>query len=272
MSSGRKSPSGGNRKCDFVKPFEGRVILLTGASSGVGRHLARMLAAEGAYVVCCARRADELANLVAEIESAGGKAGAQVCDVADAESIVRAFDAAEAMAGPVDSVVCNAGINVAGPAHSISAGDFDRIVGVNLRGAFLTAQQGAKRMIACGPPSPDKPRRIVFIASILGRKADPGAAVYSATKAGVLMLTQSLALEWARHGINVNSVMPGYMPTEIVADWFATDAGKAQMGKWPRSRLMPVEDLDPVIRFLLSAEARSVSGAEIVVDDAQRLG
>jgi len=251
--------------------LSGRNILLTGASSGVGRHLAKMLAGEGAHVICCARRQPELDSLVAEIKAAGGKATAQVCDVADAASIAAAFDVAEARAGLVDSVICNAGINVAGPAHSISVEDLDRILDINLRGAFLTAQQGAKRMIASGPPSEDRPRRIVFIASILGRKVNPGAAIYSATKAGVLMLTQSLAFEWARHHINVNAVMPGFMPTDIVEDWFTTDAGQAQIARWPRRRLMPVEDLDPAIRFLLSREARSVSGTEIVIDDTQRL-
>lgn len=251
--------------------LSGRHVLLTGGSSGVGRHLARMMATEGAHVTCCARRQAELDSLVAEIESAGGRATAQVCDVGDAQSIAAAFDAAEAAAGLVDSVICNAGINVAGPAHSIAVEDLDRIMSINLRGAFLTAQQGAKRMIASGKPDENSIRRVVFIASILGRKASAGAAVYSATKAGVLMLAQSLALEWARHQINVNAVLPGYMPTDIVDDWFTSEAGKAQIAGWPRRRMMPVADLDPAIRFLLSREARSVTGTEIVVDDAQRL-
>ena len=141
---------------------------------------------------------------------------------------------------------------------------------INLRGAFLTAQQGAKRMIASGKPTEEKPRRVVFIASILGRKATAGTAIYSATKAAVLMLTQSLALEWARHQINVNAILPGYMPTDIVEEWFASRPGQDQIAGWPRGRLMPVKDLDPGLKFLLSPEARSVSGAEIVIDDTQR--
>lgn len=248
----------------------GRHLLLTGASSGVGRHLAKFLAGEGAHITCCARRRAELDSLVAEIEAAGGKANAQVCDVADADSIVAAFDGAESAAGLVDSVICNAGINVAGPAHSITVEDLDRIMSINLRGAFLTAQQGAKRMIASGKPTEEKPRRVVFIASILGRKATAGTAIYSTTKAAVLMLTQSLALEWARHQINVNAILPGYMPTDIVEEWFASKPGQNQIAGWPRGRLMPVNDLDPGLKFLLSPEARSVSGAEIVIDDTQR--
>lgn len=248
-----------------------RTVLLTGASSGVGRHLALMLAGQGAHVVCCARRQSELDSLVAEIASAGGKATAQACDVADAASIVAAFDGAEQAAGPVDSVIVNAGINDAGPATKLPVEALDRIIGVNLRGAFLTAREGAKRMIASGPPAEERPRRIVFIASILGRRPQAGAAAYSATKAGVLMLAKSLALEWARHQINVNAILPGYMPTGIVADWFASDAGQEQVAGWPRRRMMPVADLDPAVLFLLSAQARSVSGTEITVDDTQSL-
>ena len=125
-------------------------------------------------------------------------------------------------------------------------------------------------MIAAGTAAAT-PRRVVFVASILGRKVQPSAAAYSATKAGVLMLTRSLAHEWARHEINVNAILPGFMPTEIVSDWFESDKGKAQIAGWPRRRMMPVADLDPALLFLLSAEARSVSGSEIVIDDTQSL-
>lgn len=251
--------------------LEGRNILLTGASSGVGRHLALMLAGQGAHVTCCARRLADLELLVEQIVAAGGRATAQVCDVADAGAISTAFDAAERAAGIVDSIIVNAGINEAGPATRISVEALDRILAVNLRGAFLTAREGARRMIASGAPDPARPRRIVFVASILGKRPQAGAAVYSATKAGVVMLAKSLALEWARHEINVNAILPGYMPTDIVADWFESPAGEAQISGWPRRRLMPVEDLQPAVLFLLSAAARSVSGSELVVDDTQSL-
>lgn len=247
-----------------------RNVLLTGASAGVGRHFAQLLARAGAHVACCARRKDELDALVSEISASGGKATAIVCDVADDASIRAAFDAAEDAAGLVDSVIVNAGINQAGPAHSIAVAELDRILAINLRGAFLSAREGAARMIAAGPESAT-PRRVIFVASILGRKVQPGAAVYSATKAGVLMLTKSLAREWARHEINVNAILPGYMPTEIVSDWFESEGGRAQIAGWPRRRMMPVADLDPALLFLLSAEARSVSGSEIVIDDTQSL-
>ncbi|MBK6707312.1 MAG: SDR family oxidoreductase [Sphingomonadales bacterium] len=248
-----------------------RHVLLTGASSGVGRHLARTLAGHGAKVSCCARRGGELATLVKEIGAAGGVAAALPCDVRDAQSIRDAFDSAEDMFGPVDSVIVNAGINIAGPAQSLSVDNLDAILGVNLRGAFLTAQEGGRRMIGRGRPVAGEARRIIFIASILGKAPDLGAVAYAASKAGVLMLAKALAKEWARHEINVNAILPGYMPTDIVAEWFETDKGKAQIEGWPRRRLMPVEDLDGAVLYLLSSAARSVSGAELQIDDTQSL-
>ena len=254
-----------------MSSLNGRNILLTGASSGVGLHLARNLASEGAHIFCCARRKDQLDSLVMDIHADGGSATAITCDVTDADSITSAFETAENIVGLVDSVIVNAGINEAGPAHSLTVKNLDQILSVNLRGAFLTAREGASRMIKSGSPDEANPRRIVFIASILGNRAQAGAAAYSATKAGVLMLTRSLALEWARHQINVNAIMPGYMPTDIVAEWFDSEPGRQQIAGWPRRKLMPVEDLDPVLMFLLSKQAQSVSGSEIKVDDTQSL-
>lgn len=245
--------------------------MLTGASSGVGRHLAAMLAANGAHVICCAQSLGELDTLVAQITAAGGKATAQACDVAAPASITAAFDAGERAAGTIDSVIANAGINHAGPAAKLSIATVDQIMTVNLRGAFLTAREGAQRMIASGPAQAERPRRIVFIASILGRRPQTGAAIYSVAPAGVLMLARSLALEWARHEINVNAILPACTPTDIVADWFVSDGGKAQMEVRPCRRLMAVEDLDPTVLFLLSPQSRVVSGTELTVDGTQTL-
>ena len=249
----------------------GRNILLTGASSGVGRHLAKMLASRGANVVCCARRQGDLESLVSEVEADGGTALAQRCDVADSASVTAAFDAAEARFGLVDSTIVNAGISYAMPATKITVDMFDQMMAVNLRGAFLTAREAGSRLIASGQPKADHPRRIIFVASTTGRKAERGASVYGATKAGMIMMAKTLALEWARHEINVNAILPGFMPTDIVSDYLESEAGQRQIASWPRKRAMPVEDLDPAILFLLSAEARSTTGSELVVDDAQTL-
>lgn len=248
----------------------GRTVLITGASSGVGRDLARSLAGAGANVVACARRRAMLDDLVAEIESAGGSAFAQDCDVTDASAITAAFDAGEARYGPIDSVIANAGINHAGPAMKLEVAQIDAILSVNLRGAFLTAQEGARRMIAADDAA-DAPRRILFVASILGLRPQAGAAVYSATKAGVVMLAKSLALELARHRISVNALCPGYMPTDIVDDWFESEGGKRQIAGWPRRRLMPVAELEAAVHYLLSTGAGSVTGTSLTVDDGQSL-
>lgn len=249
----------------------GRNILLTGASSGVGRHLATVLASQGANVICCARRLSDLETLVSEIEASGGSALAQQCDVANAESVAAAFDAAEKRFGLVDSTIVNAGIAHAMPATKITVEMFDQVMAVNLRGAFLTAREAGARLIKSGDPDTARPRRIIFIASTTGRKPERGAAVYGASKAGMIMMAKTLALEWARHEINVNAILPGFMPTDIVSDYLASEAGQKQIVGWPRRRAMPVEDLDPAILFLLSGEARSVSGIELVVDDTQTL-
>lgn len=253
-----------------MSTLAGRTILVTGASSGVGRDLARSLAGAGARVVACARRRAMLDDLVAEIAAAGGSAFAQDCDVTDAAAIAAAFDAGEARYGPIDGVIANAGINHAGPALKLDVAQLDAILSVNLRGAFLTAQEGARRMIAAGDAS-DAPRRILFVASILGLRPQAGTAVYSATKAGVVMLAKSLALELARHRISVNALCPGYMPTDIVDDWFESEGGKRQIAGWPRRRLMPVAELEAAVHYLLSAGAGAVTGTSLTVDDGQSL-
>lgn len=251
------------------KELAGRVILITGASSGVGKHLALMLAQRGAAVACCARRVDKLHDLVTQIMAQGGSACAVPCDVTDHASIVAAFAVAEERLGPIDSVICNAGINHAGPAIKLSAESLDAILSVNLRGAFLTAQEGARRIIANDIAATR--RRVIFIASILGTKPLAGAAVYGATKAGVILMAKTLALEWARRGITVNTICPGFMPTEIIDDWFETPGGKADMARWPNKDFMPVEKLDPAILFLLSEASASITGNAIIVDEGQSL-
>lgn len=248
-----------------------RNVLLTGASSGLGRHLAGVFAARGANVICCARRKADLDSLVAEIAAAGGQAFAQPCDVSDEASVVAAFDAAQDRFGVVDSTIVNAGITNAMPAVKMPVDSFDQLMAVNLRGAFLTAREAGKRLIASGPPDPARPRRVVFVASTAGKKAERGAAAYGASKAGLIMMAKVMALEWARHEINVTALCPGFMPTDIITPYLESEAGQKQIAGWPRKRVMPVEDLDAAMLFLLSAGSRGVSGVDLVIDDTQTL-
>ncbi|MDR3511303.1 MAG: SDR family NAD(P)-dependent oxidoreductase [Caulobacteraceae bacterium] len=253
-------------------PFDltGRAALVTGASSGIGRRLALGLARAGAKVAVAARRTDRLDALTAEIAAAGGTALAIAMDVADEASVIAGFDAAEASLGPVDTVYANAGMNLEGLALDLEVEAFDQMVSVNFRGVFLTAREGARRMIRAG--SRDSGRgRVVIVSSIGAHTVLPGLATYCATKAGAAMLGRSLAREWARQGINVNVVCPGFIETELNRDWFATEGGQRQIQGFPRRRLMVEADLDPMLLYLGSDAARAVTGSVFTLDDGQSL-
>lgn len=250
--------------------LSGRVALITGASSGLGAHFARIMATSGAAVVLAARRIAPMQGLVAEIEAKGGRALAVATDVTDEASLIAAFNAAEAAFGPVDTVVANAGLNKEGPALDIPAEDFAAVMNVNLNGVFLTAREGARRMMAAG----SKVRghgRIVIISSITATAITPGLAAYSASKAGVLQLGRVLARDWARQGINLNILCPGYIETDLNADWFNTEGGEKQIAKWPRRRLMEGDALDASLLHLCSDTSRFITGSVVTIDDGQSL-
>ncbi len=246
----------------------GRALLVTGASSGLGRRFARIAADAGAKVVGAARRAERLAALVEEIGA--DRAVAVAMDVESEASVIAGYDAAEKAFGPVDTVIANAGMNSEGMATDVSVEEFDKVLAVNVRGVFLTAREGARRMIAAGSKESGK-GRIVLISSIGAVKVLPGLAAYCASKAAVVMMGKAMAREWVNRGVNLNIVCPGYIETEINADWFHSDGGKKQMAGFPRRRLMEESDLDPVIGYLCSDAAGAVTGSVFTVDDGQTL-
>lgn len=250
--------------------LEGRTLLLTGASSGIGAHFARVAAKAGARVVLGARRTDRLDEIVSEIRASGGHAIAVAMDVADKDSTVSAFDAAEAAFGPVDSVVANAGMSLETPFLDHSPDEFDQLMAVNLKGVFLTVQEAAKRMMAAGSRTREH-GRIVIVSSITAQAIEPGLAAYSASKAAVLQMGKVLAREWARQGINVNSILPGYIVTEINEDWFRTEGGQKQVQRFPRKRVMDIDALDPTLLYLCSDASRFVTGVGFTIDDGQSL-
>lgn len=250
--------------------LSGRVALVTGASSGLGAGFARALAAAGAKVVLAARRADKLAEQVAAIEAAGGQAVAVGMDVTDEASTSAAYDAAEAAFGTVDTIIANAGVATEKMAMSLSIADVDGLLAANIRGVFLTATEGAKRLDAAG--SRDKQNgRIILIGSITADKIFPATSVYGATKAAVRHLGRSLAREWARRGINVNIIQPGYFESEMTASLFESDAGAAMVKSFPRQRMRPATDLHAPLLFLASDASVGVTGSVITVDDGQSL-
>ena len=246
----------------------GRIALITGASSGLGARFATILAAAGARVVVGARRTDRLEALVARIVAEGGEAIAVPLDVTDEASVQAAYAAAEARFGLVDTVVANAGISLSGPTTDMTVDAFDSIVAVNVRGAFLTVREGARRMIAGDVGDRG---RVVIVSSITADSVSPGLAAYSATKAGVQQMGRVMARDWARSGINVNMICPGYIRTDINADWFDTPAGARHMQSFPRRRLLAEDALDVPLLYLASDASAGVTGSSFTIDDGQSL-
>ena len=251
-------------------PLAGRVCLITGASSGIGAHLARRMAQAGAQVVLGARRTELTGAIAEDIDSAGGKALAVPLDVTSESSIAEAFASAESRFGPVDTVVANAGVVRNGRSTDVPEADLRQVYDTNLLGVHLTANAAARAMMAAGSRESEA-GRIVIIGSITAQMTGQGDAAYAASKAGVAHLGRQLAREWVRQGINVNTVQPGYIRTELVGDWFDSEDGKAQIAGWHRRRLMEIDALDDLVLFLCSDASAHVTGGTFTVDDGQSL-
>jgi NAD(P)-dependent dehydrogenase (short-subunit alcohol dehydrogenase family) len=250
--------------------LSGRIALVTGASSGLGRRFATIMAREGATVIVAARRKDRLVDLVKEIESAGGKALAVECDVTSEASVIAAYDAAEKHFGLVDTVINNAGMTHSDNALTQTVDEFRRVMDLNVTAVFTVAREAARRLIKAGPDASQR-GRIVNIASMAGQIVIPGVSAYCASKAAVAHLTRSLAREWARYGLNVNALSPGYVATELTEDWLNSEGGQKTLGKSPRRRIMDADSLDEAVLFLSSDGAKFVTGADVLVDDAQSM-
>lgn len=250
----------------MVGDLAGSVAVITGASGGLGAHFARVLAGQGAAVALTARRIDRIEALANEINTQGGRACAMALDVADAHSIGPAFDHIEAEFGPIDILVNNAGVGGDGVALEVSIEDFEATFAVNVTGTFVAAREAAKRMIARGAEG-----RILNIGSIASHTVLPGLSAYCGSKAAVAMLTRSLAREWARKGVAVNALCPGYIETAINDAWWPTEGGQKQLKGFPRRRLMEAEDLNAAFLMLVGPAARTMTGSVITVDDGQSL-
>ena len=250
--------------------LEGQVALITGASGGLGEHFARLLAREGCAVAVSARRLDRVESLAGELAGAGHRAMAIRLDVADAQAIGPALDEVEAGLGPVSILVNNAGVGGEGLALQVSIEDWDNTFAVNVRGTFVAAREAAKRMLASGVAERGE-ARILNIASIASHTVLPGLAAYCSSKAAVAMLTQGLAREWARRGIAVNALCPGYIDTDINTAWWPTEGGQKQLKGFPRRRLMKPEALDAAFLMLVGPAAKSITGSIITIDDGQSL-
>lgn len=246
--------------------LENRVVLVTGASSGLGQGFARTLAAQGASVIVAARRTEALQTLVSDLKAQGWNAGFVAMDVTDEVSVIAAYDAAEAVFGPIDTVVANAGIAISGSSLDMTTEDFDAMIGVNLKGVFLTAREGARRMIRNGADG-----RVVIVSSIGAHTILPGVTGYCASKAGSAMLGRAMAREWARKSVNVNVLCPGYVETDLNSGWFSSEGGQKQVAGFARRRIMQQSDLDEALVLLCSDAAKAITGSVITLDDGQSL-
>jgi NAD(P)-dependent dehydrogenase (short-subunit alcohol dehydrogenase family) len=239
----------------------GEVALVTGASSGIGRHLAELLAAAGAKVALAARRVDRLSEAAREIEAAGGESLSIACDVTRSDSVVAAVAKAEAELGPLTMLVNNAGVVISKPLFEHTEADWDYVVDTNLKGAWLVAREFAHHLVGL-----KRPGRIINISSVLGLRTIGRVPAYCAAKAGLTHLTQVLAMELARYSILVNALAPGYVETDFNRAFFQTEAGKALISRIPLKRLGQTDDLDGAILLLASPAGAYLTGAVIAVD------
>lgn len=239
----------------------GKRVLVTGASSGLGRHFARTLARAGAQVIVGARRVDRLEDLVADLNRDGSNAVAMALDVTSRASVIACLDDICRRFGGLDVVVNNAGVSETKGVLEYTDEDWDAIVQTNLTGAWMVAQESARRMAERGGGS------IVNVTSILATRLAGAVGPYCAAKAGLAHLTRSMALELARHRVRVNSLAPGYVMTEINQAFLQSDAGERLKRRIPAREFCQLDDLDGALLLLASDAGRAMTGSEIVVDN-----
>jgi len=237
--------------------LEGKRALVTGASGGLGAHFAAILGYAGASVLIAARREEALETLANDLRTDGVKVQTLPLDITDSARVIEAIGAVD----PIDILVNNAGIVRSNPALSQTEEDWDAVIDTNLKGMFITAQAAANRMKTSG-----KGGSIINVASILGLRQAGGVLPYAVSKAGVIQMTKSLALEVARHGIRVNALAPGYLATDLNREFFESPPGQAMIGRIPMRRLGNLEDLDGPLLLLASEASRYMNGSTIVVD------
>ena len=254
----------------YTLDLSGRVALITGASSGLGKQFALTLAKAGAAVVLAGRRVELLKDLRSEIEASGGDAHVVGLDVTDLASIRSAVAHAETEVGPIDILINNSGVSTTERLVDVTEDSYDFVFDTNTRGAFFVAQEVAKRMLARAKgsaPGTYTGGRIVNIASAAGLRTLPQIGVYCMSKAAVIHMTKVMAAEWGRFGITTNAVCPGYIDTEINHHHWATESGQKLVNMLPRKRVGKPRDLDALVVMLCSADSDFINGAVISADD-----
>jgi NAD(P)-dependent dehydrogenase (short-subunit alcohol dehydrogenase family) len=246
-----------------ARRFEGKNVIVTGAGQGIGRAVAERFARDGADVMLVGRRPEPLEQAVREIDATGGRAWAHPADVSDSAQVEEAVAAAMARWARIDVLVNNAGIAEEVPFLEIEDAGWDSVLATNLRGAFLMAQRVARKQVEAGGGS------IIHIASIDASGGDGPYASYNASKAGLLGLNRTMALELGPHGIRVNCVSPGFTHTEMtesavppeLMDYLAN-----RFDRVPMRRLVKPEEIAAACAFLASDDASAITGIDLTVD------
>ena len=238
--------------------LRGRHALVTGGGTGLGKAFALQLSAAGASVTLAGRRMQPLEETAATIHEMGGTASALRLDVSDSASVTAAFAALQT---PVDIVVNNAGFAADNMLLALSEEDWNAVFDANLKGAWLVAREAARLMIA-----QETKGSVINIASVLGSAVQKGTAPYAAAKAGLIHLTRSMALEWARYGIRVNAIAPGYYYTDMAAGYLDSDSGQAMVKRIPQRRLGDPAELGGAFLLLASDASAYMTGSVVTVD------
>jgi 2-deoxy-D-gluconate 3-dehydrogenase len=247
-------------------PLAGRVALVTGASRGIGRGIARALAEAGAVVACGARSADDLRATAACIVDGGGVARTFALDVTSVESIAAAVRGVEETLGPIDVLVNNAGLLRQGPTVAVTDGEWDLVLTTNLTSMFRCARAVAPSMIARGRG------KIINIGSMWGRVGVSRHAAYCTSKAGIEALTRCLAVEWARHGIQVNCLAPGYVDTDFNRELLKDERMRASiLGRVPARRIGESAEVGALAVYLASPASDFMTGQTVVLDGGQTI-
>ena len=248
---------------ELLQPFslEGKIALVTGASSGFGKHFATVLAQAGAKVVLAARRTDLIQAEADKIIAGGGEAMAVTMDVTSSASIAAALDEIESAFGVVTIVVNNAGITIPKLLLDLSDDDWTNVIDTNLTGVAYVARESARRMIAAGVGG-----SIVNIASILAERVQKALTNYAASKAAVVQFTKAAALEFAQYNIRVNAICPGYFNTDLNSEWFKTSEGQALILRIPQRRTGLLAELNGPLLLLASDAGSLMTGSAVTVD------
>jgi NAD(P)-dependent dehydrogenase (short-subunit alcohol dehydrogenase family) len=241
--------------------LKGKVALITGAAGALGAHFSRALGLAGASLILAGRRYEPLEQLSHALRADEIESLPVQMDVTDPDSVRAAFEQGQAAYGVINVVVSNAGVAVNKKSLDLETEDWSRVVDINLKGTWLVCAEAGRRLVEAR-----KPGSIINISSVLGHRVAGAVLPYAASKAAVEQMTRALALEWARHGIRVNALAPGYIETDLNREFFRTRAGEALVQRIPQRRLGRPEDLDGALLLLASDASSYMTGNSIVVD------